>query len=344
MSNQRLKNEFSKSFKEAARIKECFHHKKDECAGIIKHSHSIQKNGRLSVLEGEINGNMCLYTFTSGTQSKNTMLDDLIPIGKKEASTFFGFCDYHDSKLFSIIENQSFIDSDEHCFLHSYRSFAHSYHRKKEEIRGWNNDGTEYNDYLKQIYGQELLEYKREGYKIVWDVYEEKKKILDYAIENKNFSEFEFLTYTKEGVIPIAVSSVMCPRLSYKGRLMNNADNSDLQISQPIITFLPDKDQTLVILMAFKNDKESVNLLDELNELNDFKLEKAITSLVIANCENTFMSPLFWKSLGKKGQRKLLDEFINSTFSTKNDKNFFHSRFNFFDDKYKIDKLKKSST
>lgn len=344
MNNQRLKNEFSKSFNEAAKIKECFHHKKDDCAGIIQLSHSIQKNGRLSVLEGEVNGNMCLYTFTSAKQSKKSMIDDLIPIGKKGASAFFGFCNSHDTKLFSIIETKSFIDSDEQCFLHSYRSFAHSYHRKKEEIKGWNNEGTDYNDYLKQIYGQEALEYKRYGYKIVWDEYERKKKILDYAIENKDYSEFEFLTYTKEGVIPIAVSSVMCPRVSYNSKLMNNTDNSNLKISQPIITFLPDNDQTLVILMAFKNDKESVNLLNELNELNDFKLERAITSLVIANCENTFMSPLFWNFLGKKRQRKLLDEFVHSTFSSEYDNKFFHSSFNFFDDKYKIEKLKKSST
>ena len=339
MNNQRQINEFKKSFKKAARIKECFYHKKDECAGVIKQSHSIQKNGRLSVLEGDINGNMCLYTFTSGTQSKESMIDDLIPIGKKEASTFFGFCDYHDTKLFSEIENQSFDDSDKHCFLHSYRSFAHSYHLKKEEIKGWNNDGTEYNNYLKAIYGQQILEYKREGYQITWNEYEKKKKILDNAIDSEDYSEFEFLTYTVEGVIPIAVSSVMTPKVSYKGRVMNNSDNSNLKISQPIITFLPDMDQTLVIFMAFKNDKESINLLDELNHLNGFKLEKAITSLIIANCENTFMSPKFWNSLKKKGQRILLDEFVNSTFSTKYNNRFFHSRFNFFDDKYKIKKL-----
>ncbi len=37
------------SFKKTVTTKECFHHKTDECKGDIKQSHSIQRNGRLSI-------------------------------------------------------------------------------------------------------------------------------------------------------------------------------------------------------------------------------------------------------------------------------------------------------
>jgi len=119
------------TYKKESRIKECFHPNKEECEGKIKQAYSIQRNGRLSIIESEVNGNNCVYTFTSCKSSAENMMEDLVPIGKKEASTFFGFCDFHDSTLFSPIENNKFDKSSKHLLLHSYRSYAHSYHRKQ---------------------------------------------------------------------------------------------------------------------------------------------------------------------------------------------------------------------
>ena len=54
----------------------------------------------------------------------------------KAASTFFGFCAHHDTELFNPIENNNdFNNSPEHCFLHSYRSFAYSYHQLKKTYK-----------------------------------------------------------------------------------------------------------------------------------------------------------------------------------------------------------------
>ena len=77
------------SFKKSAQLKECFYHKKSECKGDIKQSHSIQRNGRLSIIEGDVSGNKSIYTLTSFIPSQEHMLEDLKPVGKKEASTFF---------------------------------------------------------------------------------------------------------------------------------------------------------------------------------------------------------------------------------------------------------------
>ena len=87
------------------------------------------------------------------------------------------------------------------------------------------------------------------------------------------------------------------------------------------------------------DDTKAINLLDELAELSDLNLEKAITSLIIANCENTFFSPKFWDKLSSKERRLLLDEFTANTESMEYHNKFFKSKFNFFDDRYEISKL-----
>lgn len=323
------------AFKKLGMIKECFHHDKSQCKGDIKQSHSIQRNGRLSIIEGDVNGNQSLFTFTSSVVTEKSVLADLKPLGKKEASTFFGFCDEHDTKLFSPIENFPFDGSDKHCFLHSYRSYAHSYHRKHEEHRAYNDETLE----LVKRMPAENLRQMRSALALALKDMEGRKSMLDAFLENEEYDGLEYFVFEKRGLYPFAVSSLMSPKVTYSNRSMNNHLNPDKPFSHPIITFLPDSDKTFVVMAAFPDDEMSIKLLDELDALPPLKVEKAITSLIIANCENTFFSPAFWQNLQKDEKRALLDEFLVNTQGSRYNSKFFHSRFNFFDSRFEIKKL-----
>jgi len=169
---------------------------------------------------------------------------------------------------------------------------------------------------------------------------DKRKKQLDYYIENEIYDELEYLVYEKQGLYPFAVSSQMSPKVSYKNKSMNNHVDPNVPFSQPMITFLPDKSTTFAILAAFPDDKLAINLLDELDSLPSLKLEKAITSLIVANCENTFFSPAFWDSLSRKEKRCFLDEFeMHTPHNTTYHNKFFHSAFNFFDSRFEITRL-----
>lgn len=335
-------DEFNRSLpdlKKHRTIKECFHHNKHECKGKIKQAHSIQKNGKLSILESEVNKNKSLYTFTNFISSEKSVIEELLPIGKGEASTFYGFCDYHDSFLFSEIENNKFdFENPKHLFLHSYRSFAHSYHKKREEYKLYDNIE---NSKLKNTVSPFIKQIMQFGNKIAMNELNKSKEYLDQAIENENWESLEYVVYEKKGLFPIAVSSQLCPLVSYRNIPINNHLEFHIPFENLMLTFLPDVDSTVAIIAAFPNQSKAVKLIEELDSLNDLKLEYAITSLIIANCENTFFSPLFWHSLTKKEKRKLLDELIaNENLQFRN--KFFKSSFNFFDEKYEISNLKKS--
>jgi hypothetical protein len=323
-------------FKNLGKIKECFHPNHDECIGKIKQAHSIQKNGKISLIESEVKGNLSVYTFTNFKSSETSVIQTLIPLGKKTASTFFGFCDFHDSSLFSDIENnETDIDNDKHLFLHTYRSFAHSYHKKKEELNLWAKE-FEDSEFNSKSSSSNFMKSKMEyDCSIALKELELKKQILDDILKNQTYGKLEYLVYQKEGLYPFAVSSQMSPKVTYKGKPMNNHENPNIPFENPIITLLPDKKHTTAIIGIFPEEKKSSILLNELEKLNDLKLEKAITSLIIANCENTFFSPLFWEKLNPKTQRKLIDEFIDNNTSKYLNK-WFNSSFNFFDDRYEI--------
>ncbi len=336
MDKERKQNEIEKFYKEAARIKDCFHHRKSECNGKIKQAHSIQKNGKLTILESLVNGNNSVYTFANSKISYDNLMADLIPIGKKEASTFFGFCDYHDSKLFSKIENNIFDESDEHLFLHSYRSFAHSYHLKNEEIKAWND--SNYQQILISTYGKEAVEIKKKQFASLNRHLVQRKQILDDSIENNEFDNLNYFVHEFSGIIPIAVSDIITPIVSFSGELMNNSDYDNLIVSQPIFTLLPEKDHSILILAAFNFDAASTKFIDEINNMPNYKFEKAISSIIIDSCQNTIISPKFWDSLSKQEKRLILDEYSNISMDYQSKRKVFWSQFNLLKQKYYLKK------
>lgn len=334
MDNNRRQSEINRSYITAARVKECFHHQKDECKGKIKQAHSIQKNGKLSILESDVNGNKSVYSFAHSRISYEHMMNELIPIGKKEASTFYGFCDFHDSKLFSKIENFAFDDSDEHLFLHSYRSFAHSYHLKNEEIRAWND--VEYQKILIDTYGQKDVKVKQRQFKALEKHLKSRKKILDDSLTNDEFNNLNYLIFKFDGIVPLAIADIITPSVSFSGKLMNNSDDGNLIVSQPIITLLPEKDYSFLIIAAFNIDELSTNYLDEINAMPKYKYEKALSSIIIDSCQNTVISPKFWDKLPSGEKRLILDEYSIKSIECLAKGKIFWTEFNFFNPKYFI--------
>lgn len=332
--------EFNKSirqYKQSRTIKECFYHKKEECKGKIKQAHSIQRNKRLSIIEEEVSGNNVLYSFTEFEIGTTDFIKKLLPIGKANASTFFGFCDFHDTKLFSEIENNEFDNSAKHCFLHSYRSFAHSYHRKLEETKG-----NSYRNSINKDYPEEFNQSMLYGNKLaVKDVLKNKKK-LDEWIENENYEELEYYSIIFPELYPIASSSIISPFYSIKGFLINGLENFEDTWSSIIFTVLPDFNQTIVIFACFPEDKNGIMFLNELDELNDFQLKRVISTILVHYAENTFISPSLWRTLEKRGQKLLCREIEHGIHMGLSymPTNFEYSKLNLFESRYEYRNLK----
>lgn len=306
-----------------SRIKECFYHNHDECRGTIKQSHSIQRNGRLTLIEGEVNGQQVVYTFTSHKTTRTRFVADLVPVGKGEASTFFGFCDYHDSVLFAPVENNAFDGSSKHLFLHSYRSFAHSFHRKKEEYKlhsEGNDPASSYPEPLATAVLQHVRVALNEG--------RSKKEQLDRMIDEGNHDGLEYVYAILDRSYPVACSSIITPDFHYGGGDFNNHLDPARPFQPIMLTVLPDEVGTIVILACFPEDKDAMRFLDEIDELSDYSFNVAISSLMITYVENTFFSPKLWRALGDRGRKTLLRE-LNDNF-TKEVTRFRKCQTNFF--------------
>src|SRR5690606_690837 len=84
---KKAKNQFRKD----ARIKECFHFDSGNCSNEIISAHSIQRGNVLEILEHEVDGNKAIYSFLHLKHDIDGKPIGFEPLGKKIASTFFGF-------------------------------------------------------------------------------------------------------------------------------------------------------------------------------------------------------------------------------------------------------------
>ncbi len=324
-------NDLNKAMDKSGRIQECFHYDQLNCNGGIIFAHSITENGRLSLIESEVNKQNCIYSFETAIPTEEGRYGEPKITGKVSASTFQGFCKYHDGLIFKPIEQGDYLDTDEQNFLHSYRSFAYTYHEQKELQQTYNSPNMPW--VPPQL---ELLEqYKFTQEVHMYDLQLRKSELNNY-LRTKQFKGLDYLTFEKDGLFPFACSFIYNIPVLFDGTIVNRMLTIGSIVNHIIMTFLPGRNRTSVILAAFKNDQPALTLLGQLDGLSDEGLERAITSMIISNAAESYFSPAFWKALTAKEKRAFYEEherhIILGAFSRT--VKFFFSQFNYFKDRF----------
>src|SRR5699024_2422992 len=112
---------------EKADLKICLGFNKDECTPTIKGAHSIQNNRFLN----KISEGGHVYQIKGEVSKQKGPYSVFDKISRNKASTFFGFCDHHDTVLFKPIELSEYEGKPIQNFLFAFRASALEYHRKQ---------------------------------------------------------------------------------------------------------------------------------------------------------------------------------------------------------------------
>ena len=154
--------------------------------------------------------------------------------------------------------------------------------------------------------------------------------------KNENYDELEYFAYTLIYMIPLALAASFDPDYSYSNRVLNKSDDPNVIYECVTFTIIPlESGETQILFSCLPEQKKSVKFIDELSKLPDLILEKAISSLIIAYVENTFISPEMWDNLGIKVQEQLLNELhLTNPMLRSMQSKFFHSKVNLLDKKY----------
>lgn len=225
--------------------------------------------------------------------------------GVQQASTFSGFCQSHDSQLFSPIETCSLIvNNRENAFLLLMRSLFFEYHQKvfvkKRMVRFkelCNEQKIPLNQELFDIY----MDGKNEFIENDFPFYSNKIYIFH---QEKNYDAIHSIYIRLSKKAPIAVSTMICPLFDdYNG--YNNV--------QPLFSFniIPDSDSSLVSISWFKDDDAHMKNIIYLAKSDTNKL---INYLTFMETENYYFSHDFYEKCIKKEKDYIIGALHNRSY------------------------------
>lgn len=324
-SDSRMQHLIKKTWRDTD-FKICLAFNPKECDSLIKNAHTLQNNRILN----RISENGHVYTLVPITTRKGVSIE-LKKISRNKASTFFGFCDYHDNQLFKPIEQEAYLKEPIQNFLFAFRGFCLEYHkliRKLETVRtGFELNPSSMLD-PNGIHFYRIAEFDVNDSKAEYEQFRSiyKNEELDNIITVERRLDYE---------IGFAVSSSFAVKNDLYGNEINDIYSIKKELLPSIyINVFPAENETIIIMSYnIEYEKEYGKYFKQIKNLTNEELEKHLNFLIINYTENVFFSPRLIKKLEEKEKVSLLSSFessvdINTAYELLKDGEYF--KFNLF--------------
>lgn len=269
-------------------------------------SHTIQRRGGLGAIAE--NGHVCSTKKAFSDLEKRGGQVDMERIGVGQASTFPGFCSYHDTELFRPVEQaNSKLDA---CsgFLLSLRAVTYELATKDSQLRS-HVASKEFIDYGRPFEQQAMLQNFlclhqvgiEQGLKDITLL----KARYDEAFQSQDFRQFSFYGVEFDKVLPFAAAGAFMPEFDFSG-----APLQKIKVGQPVsqialnITQLGDN--TCVVFGWFGGpDCAAARLVDSYKAIPHEEKANSLLVLAMEHLENFFCTPSWWAGLAPEVSAKL---------------------------------------
>lgn len=305
-TDQRI-NHMARQNWEKADFKTCMGFDKNECNSVIKGAHSIQNNrflnriskdGHVYQIKGEISKQKGPYTIFNR-------------ISRNKASTFFGFCDYHDTELFKPIELTEYKEEPIQNFLFAFRASALEYHRKQRFLNNLH-------DNFKKFPAAMLDPISVNMYRVaLLDIQDYENDYNQFKTEHEK-GEFENLrTVCKvlEYEVEFTTSSAFTVQYDYNRKQINDIyhDKSDKKMPSIYVSVYPVEDKTIIILSYHLSDKDIYEeYFNQLEGLTNEEIVQHLNYIIIEYTENVYFSPDLVDRMADEQKDSLLRSFSSS--------------------------------
>ena len=278
----------------------------DTCKGGIIKAHTIQKNGGLSKIARDshvyqLNGDYTTLRSTNGEVVAK-------PIGIGKASTFTGFCSYHDNLLFAPLEKNIFTASQEQVFLLAYRALCRELFYKQGQVELSKKarifaEGKA-PQLQKQIYqfwadiraGGESSLKKQASYKAQYD----------NALLNSDFSRTSYYMFEFRNTPDFLCSGCLYPEFDFQGQMLQDLSNLVSLLDHTAFTIIVTQEGGVAVFSWYGPSRAGYKLVKSLSHIADDLVPSAIQRFVFEHFENVYMSPEWWEGLGDETQQSLM--------------------------------------
>jgi len=273
------------------------------CNSTIVNAHTISKSLGLAEIaqEGHV------YTYDISVSGLERGFSPVMR-GVNNASTFLGFCSYHDDVIFAPLEKScKLVPTKEQCFLLAYRAFCDSLYGMERKIQT-----VQYsNKYIKhkspwvagviEAYLKNMPISLEEGKRI--------KERFDASMLRGDFEMLQSYVIVLDRIPPVLCSSNITPEFDFSGDRVQNFGYSVEKIFVQINILGKDGKGYVIISWLASQDSEARKFAESLDSVPNNKLSAAVLRLMFGLAGNICMSPTWWEGLSDC-QRETLNDFL----------------------------------
>jgi len=306
--------ELDQELRQAFKSKRCLHPSAEIslCKGGIIRAHTVQKNGSLSVIS-EAGHVMSFYVNPSLQELlQNNGIFNAKRVGINKASTFTGFCGFHDSHTFEPIERHIFDSTNaEQVFLYAYRATAREVFTKMSAITSLNfqRDIDKGKDIDAQRFLQGFLAARRTSLEKGMEMLMAQKSSFDRCLLSHDFSGIKYYVLELDRPPNIMCSFGCNPEYDFQANPLQNlpALARAGQKVDFITCSVVANGSRGAIIFAWLEENRSVcsRLVKSLDALSIERAPHAVVRFVLEFCENVFFAPVWWKALSDKQRERL---------------------------------------
>jgi hypothetical protein len=284
------------------------------CSGEAISAHTIQRNGGLSAI-AELGHVISIKTaFEDLHKNSGAFIPRLV--GVRSASTFRGFCNLHDTTMFSPVEAGEKRLNSENCFLLSFRALAYELVIKQAAIDSLPllRDNDKGRPFEEQVAIQEQLNALEAGYRLSLDYLERWKLRYDAIYLSRDFRAHKTRAVAFDGILPVAACGAFMPEFDFEGRHLQKLDVGPANQEQ--VTFnLTVFDGRSVAVLGWVGEQggPAAEFAGSFAEAAKVNGADAAARLAFEYVENTYMRPSWWEGLPLAPRSKAISHMHSGT-------------------------------
>ncbi|NGZ11903.1 MAG: hypothetical protein CV088_21475 [Nitrospira sp. LK70] len=279
------------------------------CSEQIVQAHSVSASANLDAIAED--GHVMHFYFSSKATMAQMGRVTVQEIGVNKASTFSGFCSFHDSQTFAPIDQPIDRLNNSHCFLLAYRALCLGLYTKTASFdvnTGLAKDIDRGKDEQSQFVIQRELCFREGGLvAALRDLHRLKAQFDEYLL-NKDFDAISTYVIELDHTPQIMCSVGFGAEVDFNGNRLQSLGNPKAPLDICTCSIIATKYGGAVVFawLAEQNGASS-RLIDSLHSLKTHLVPSAVIRLVFEHGENVYFSKSWWKGLELYTRNKLED-------------------------------------
>jgi len=307
LSEYELKARFRKAFEKRT----CLHPQRSasSCSQQIVKAHSVSASSNLDAIAED--GHVMHFYFSHKATIAQMGRVTVQEVGVNKASTFSGFCSFHDSQAFAPIDQPIDRLGNQHCFLLAYRALCLGLYTKtasflvNTDLAKHIDRGT---DEQSQFILQRELCFREVGIVATLRDLHRLKAQFDEHLLNKDYDAISAYVIELDHTPQVMCSVGFAIEVDFNGNRLQLLGNPEVPLDICTCSIIATRHGGAVVFawLAEQNGACS-RLIDSLHNIKTHLVPSAVIRLVFEHGENIYFSKSWWNGLDQYTRNKLED-------------------------------------